>query len=75
MDTSTDTPASSAVTQALERAQRSVAETCERHHEMVLQLFHAERMVLEWRAHGFMQGGGEEEEEQPAGAPAPAPQQ
>jgi len=75
MDTSTDTPASSTVTQALERAQQSVAETCERHHEMVLQLFHAERMVLEWRAHGFMQGGGEEEEEQPAGAPAPAPQQ
>jgi hypothetical protein len=41
---------------------------------MVLQLFHAERMVLEWRAHGFMQAGNEGEEDPSAAAPpAPAP--
>ena len=57
---------------ALERAKTKIAETCERHQEMVLQLFHAERMVLEWRAHGFMQAGAEGEED-PAAAPAAAP--
>ena len=70
MDTSSDQPSQPAAQQALERAKTKIAETCERHQEMVLQLFHAERMVLEWRAHGFMQAGAEGEED-PAAAPAP----
>ena len=79
MDTSSDQPSQPAAQQALERAKTKVAETCERHQEMVLQLFHAERMVLEWRAHGFMQAGNEGEEDPSAApappAPAPAPAQ
>ena len=70
MDTSSDQPSQPAAQQALDRAKTKIAETCERHQEMVLQLFHAERMVLEWRAHGFMQAGAEGEED-PAAAPAP----
>ena len=70
MDTSSDQPPQPAAAQALDRAKTKIAETCERHQEMVLQLFHAERMVLEWRAHGFMQAGAEGEED-PAAAPAP----
>ena len=70
MDTSSDQPSQPAAQAALERAKTKVAETCERHQEMVLQLFHAERMVLEWRAHGFMQAGTEGEED-PSAAPAP----
>ena len=50
MDTSSDQPSQPAAQQALDRAKTKIAETCERHQEMVLQLFHAERMVLEWRA-------------------------
>ena len=72
MDTSSDQPSQPAAQQALDRAKTKIAETCERHQEMVLQLFHAERMVLEWRAHGFMQAGAEGEED-PAAAPAAGP--